>query len=239
MVLQICTFKWGSKYSAEHVATLFSMLARNLTIPWEPVLITDDPDDVPMWAGKPAFRVIPLWEEMKDAKLCGVRLRAFAEDMREIIGERFAWIDLDVVITGNVDHIFGRTEDFIALATPQGPLRYNGSLVMMDAGAYSYVHGLWTPEHYATLPTYYSMRGMHAGGQSDEGWMTLQLPELPTFNGGWGKREDGIYYFRKDLQSGRLRLPTDARMVVMNGRANDPSFPDLQRRCPWLVEHWV
>lgn len=244
MTLQICTFKWGSKYSMEHVFRLRNMLARNLTIPWRFNLITDNAlrDDYEWRQDREHptdYRILPLWPEMRDAKLCGVRLRAFAPDMRQMIGERFAWVDLDMVITGNVDHIFSRTEPFIALATPQGPLAYNGSLVMMDAGAREMVYFGWSRAAYSKLPEIYRRLGMEAGGESDEGWMTLVLGSLePTFNGGWGKRTDGIYYFRKDLAGGRLPLPEDARMVVMNGRAFDPSFEDLQRRAPWIAEHW-
>jgi hypothetical protein len=242
MTLQICTFKWGSKYTVEHVVRLRNMLARNLTIPWQLTLLTDNLEEDaggPAHGDGPSIRVLPLWEEMRDAKLCGVRLRAFGRDMAQFIGPRFAWVDLDVAIVANVDHIFSRPEPFIALATPQGPLAYNGSLVMMDAGAREYVYQTWNRQAYARLPTYYEAKGMRAGGESDEGWMTLAMGDKePTFNGGWGKRTDGIYFFRKDLQGGRLPLPKNASMVIMNGRAFDPSFADLQRRCSWLREAW-
>jgi hypothetical protein len=243
MTLQICTFKWGNKYTLDHVARLHNMLARNLTLPWRFNLITDDPGDRVFEDLAPnvfpGVRVLPLWEEMRDAKLCGVRLRAFGSDMREMIGERFAWIDLDVVITGNVDHIFSRPEPFIALSTPQGPLAYNGSLVMMDAGARPLVWAGWTRLAYASLPAHYRRLGMEAGGESDEGWMTRVLgPYEPRFNGGWGRRDDGIYFFRKDLESGRKPLPANACMVIMNGRAFDPSSEKLQARAPWIAKHW-
>lgn len=241
--LSIVTFKWGDKYTLNHVARLHNMLARNLSIPWEFVLLTDDPRDKEIEDTSPTVhprsRVLPLWDDMRDAKLCGVRLRAFGPEMAELIGPRFAWVDLDVVVTGNVDHIFGRTEPFIALSTPAGPLYYNGSLVMMDAGARRRVHDLWTPEGYARMPAHYARLGMAAGGQSDEGWMTYVLgPNEARFNGDFGERRDGIYYFRRDLDKGKKPLPPDARLVVMNGRTFDPSFPALQSRCPWIKEHW-
>jgi hypothetical protein len=257
-MLTIATFKWGDKYTQDHVVRLFNMLSRNLTIPWRFVLITDKPEEdnkalaalwygpAPLWRGgisSPGHtRVIPLWNEMRDAKLCGVRLRAFGADMAEIIDERFAWIDLDVVILGNVDHIFSRPEPFIALSTPQGPLMFNGSLVMMDAGARREVYDTWDPFKYSLLPEFYRRRHMLAGGQSDEGWMTYVLMdrpshERPRFNGGWGERRDGIYFFRHDLQGGLLKPPPDARMVIMNGRRFDPSFPE-QQKLGWVREHW-
>lgn len=241
-MLTICAFKWGDKYTMEHVDKLYNMLRRNLTIPWEFALITDSPLTT-TWRlntepGAPGFRFIPLWSEMREAKLCGVRLRAFGKDMAEVIGPRFAWIDLDVVITDNVDHIFGRKEDFIALSTPQGPLAYNGSLVMMDAGSRSRVFDTWEARHYEAMPAYYAKRGMHAGGQSDEGWVTFVLgSDEWRFNHGWGQRNDGIYFFRKDLAAGAHPLPIGACMVIMNGHRFDPSFPAMQA-LPWVREHW-
>lgn len=235
--LRIVTFKWGSKYRAEHVRRLENMLTRNLTIPFEFVLITDKPDD----DADLAERVIPLWQDMQDAKLCGVRLRAFGPDMAELIGPRFAWIDLDVVITANVDHIFGRTEPFIALSTPRPPMPYNGSLVMMDAGAREEVYSRWNMQDYWTEGERLGREnGVKAGTVSDEGWMWHVLgTEEPVFNGkGWEGREDGIYYFRHDLKQGVKPLPEGACMVIMNGRAFDPSLPRWQSRCPWIKEHW-
>lgn len=142
-----------------------------------------------------------------------------------------------MVITGNVDHIFGRTEPFVALATPKGPLHYNGSFIMMDAGAHPEVEATWTPEAYAALPARYAALGMRHGGQSDEGWMTAVLgPDKPTVG-----RKEGCYYM-KHLEGHHAGtsdgLPKDARMVIMNGRRYDPSMPNLQKAYPWIAKHW-
>lgn len=256
--LKIVTFKWGDKYTARHVAVLFGMLARNLTIPWSPVLITDQPEadrNALFWdfgwgetrLAAAGLRVLPLWQDMRDAKLCGVRIRAFGADMVEMIGPRFAWIDLDMVITGNVDHIFGRAEPFVALATPRPPMPYNGSLVMMDAGVRAEVQAKWNPLDYHDFGSWMGSRyGVAAGTVSDEGWMWSMMPQPATPTpweapyGGQATfgRADGIYYWRHDLGKGSLPLPADARIVVMNGRAFDPASPRCQRAAPWIAEHW-
>lgn len=230
--LQIVTFLWGDKYTKEHVRRLGDGLRRHLRIPFDFVLITDRPEAWAVPGSRDPQRVIRLWDEMRDAKLCGVRLRCFGPSMESIIGRRFAWIDLDMVITGDVTPIFRRTEDFIALATPQGPLAYNGSLVMMDAGARPLVYSRWNMADYHRLGLEYAAKHrMSNGTVSDEGWMTIQL----------GTREatvgvpEGIHYYKK-LAGGKL--PKDARMVVMNGRRFDPSFPHLQKQSPWIAEHW-
>lgn len=224
--LTICTFKWGDKYTDEHVRRLHSMLARNLTIPWRFLLITDRPSE--------QWDVLPLWEDMRNTNLCGVRIRAFGKDMAERIGPRFAWIDLDVVITGNVDHIFGRTEDFVGLQTAGPPLPYNGSLVMMDAGARSQVYERWTPEEYASIRAYWGAQGIKSGAQSDEGWIGYVLGNDEARI----TRDDGVYYFRRQLGAGKIPLPADARLVILNGRAFDPAKEALQEQCPWIKEHW-
>lgn len=239
MTLNICTFKWGSKYSVEHVARLWRMLRRNLTIPWRATLITDSPQaDAQELLGRPdlgsiTWEVLDLgastWDKMRHAKLCGIRLSAFQPGIGELLGQRFCWVDMDVVITGNVDHIFGRTEPFVGLRTPKGPLYYNGSFVMMDAGRHPEVYAAWGPRLYSLLSAHYAQMGMQHGGQSDEGWMSFMLPpNLPTVG-----VEDGIHYM-KHIDG----LPQGARMVILNGRRFDPADPRLQKRHRWVKEHW-
>lgn len=232
--LVILTFKWGSRYTARHVNVLRSMLARHLRLDHEIVCVTDDCAGI-----DPAVRIVPLnspvWAPMRDARRCGVRIRAFAADMAEIVGPRFAWIDLDVVVTGDVTPIFARTEDFVITATPRPPLPYNGSIVLMAAGARRQVYETWTEADYTRRGEALGRaRGVRHGTVSDEGWIACVLGDHEAT---W-TRDDGIFYFRRDLDEGRKALPADARIVLLNGRRFDPSFPELQRRCPWIAEHW-
>lgn len=235
-MLSICTFLWGTKYTHEHVLRLGRALRRNLTIPFRFVLISDQSmhDQLLLEGedGAPDF-FIPLWTEMNSAKLCGVRLKCFDPEMEDVLGERFAWIDLDVVITGNVDHIFGRTEDFIALQPPRPPMPINGSLVMMNAGARPRVYLDWTPHRYVAEGEAYSKRtGVIHGTVSDEGWMAVMLGDHEAkFTA-----KDGIYYFRR-LGVERA-LPADARMVVFNGRKHDPAN-EVAQALPWVRANWT
>lgn len=229
--LRICVFKWGDKYSRRHVEVMRNMLQRNLTIPYEMVVISDNPRDYEI----EGVRYVPLWTQMREAKLCGVRLHAFHPSMADLIGPRFAWIDLDVVITGNVDHIFGRTERFVALQPPRPPMPINGSLVMMDAGVFPHVQSGWTLKKYHEVGDSLSrIHGIKAGTTSDEGWMWANVGE----NEAKISRADGVYFFKHDLQRGLTPLPADAKMVIMNGKAFDPSMPQWRAKCPWIREFW-
>jgi len=244
MTLTICTFKWGAdRYSLRHVSALYLALKRNLTLPFEFALISDDLGDE-AFCDKAGIRFIRLWEEMKHVKNCGVRLPAFHPYMRHVIGPRFAWLDLDVVITGNVDHIFSHPEPFVGLRTPAPPMPFNGSFVMMDAGAFPQVLSEWTPERYEACGEFWIAAGCAGGGASDEGWMGRMLAGQPGVAtvGGLEGNADGIYYFKRHMLEkryrGRIPLPADARMVIMNGRRFDPSLPEWQARAPWILDHW-
>lgn len=238
-MLSIATFKWGTRYTLDHVARLRSMLARNLTIPWEFVLISDDPEDEHFTA-KAGIRYVPLWAPMRGVKNCGVRLFAFHPKMRELIGPRFAWVDMDVVVTGNVDHLFSRPEPFVGLATPAPPMVFNGSFVMMDAGAFPKVFSTWTPERYEQCGKEWLRRGCAGGGASDEGWMSYLLENAPGVGTIGGERgRDGVYYFKRHLlRPGMIPLPPDARLVIMNGKRFGPDLAEWKARAPWILDHW-
>jgi aryl carrier-like protein len=224
-MIRIVTFKYGTKYTVEHVVRLRNMLRRNLKIPYEFVLVTDDKNI--LMRGIDGVRVIPLWEELRDARNCGVRLRLFAADAAKLIGLRFAWIDLDVVIVGDVTEFFNRPEPFVICATPRPPLFYNGSIVMMDAGARSQIYEDYTPGRY-------EREGRKYGTVSDEGWIGARLgPGEAT----WDKTH-GLYYYRNHIEPAGGALPGDARIVLMNAKNYDPSFPHLQRKSPWIARHW-
>lgn len=243
-MIRIATFKWGTRYTLDHVAKLRSMLARNLTISWEFVLISDDPSDEHFTA-KAGIRFLPLWPHLREQPGCAVRLRAFNPDVGASIGERFAWIDMDVVVTGNVDHIFSRPEPIVLLATPKPPLPFNGSLVIMDAGARPEVLGEWSLASYRGSAHAWGAMGV-PGGPSDEKWMGSILgpdalhPAPPEATVGGKPGVDGIYYFRRHLLEGGLGhggLPADARLVLFNGR-HKPWHPDVKALSPWVLEHY-
>jgi hypothetical protein len=241
--LPICSFKWGDRYTAAHLTAMRDMLARNLTIAHEFCVISDREAD----AAIPGVRYIPLWTDMRGTRGCGVRLRAFGADMATIIGPRFAWIDLDLVILSNVDHIFSRPEPFVALRPPRPPMPYQGSLVIMDAGARAGVLDQWTPQEYERRGDWLGKRyGIAAGTVSDEGWMWSCLsagePDWPWTPLTRGEAQIGpdarVYFWKRDLDSGRLPPPPGAAIIVMNGRMNDPSFAACRRRAPWIAKHW-
>ena len=96
------------RYGPDHVNRLYRMVGRNLSLDHEFCCVTDDPQGLDS-----GIRVIPIWSDLSEMGGCYRRLRAFAPDMRDIIGPRFVWMDVDCVVTGSLDPLFNRTEDFV------------------------------------------------------------------------------------------------------------------------------
>ena len=223
--MKIITFLWAKhdvkppsvvKYGAEHVNILQAMLARHLRMSHELICITDMPAGV-------ACRTLPLWDKFKSSGGCFNRLYMYHPDMRHFIGPRFACIDLDVVLTGNVDHVFNREEPILIheyrWKKPSPGQRYNGSLVMMDAGCHTEVYDKFDPRK---SPRILARDRTRVG--SDQAWVDYCLPDIPTL----GER-DGIY----EAATIGDKLPADACMVFFSGR-QDPS----QRSHEWVRRHY-
>jgi hypothetical protein len=219
MGMNIVCMKWGTKYSAGHVNMLRAMLGRHLLLPHQLVCITDDPSGI-----EAGVRTIPIWPFLEELPGCWRRLYLFSESMGDLLGERFASIDLDCVICGDVSHIFSRTEPFI-INSYQGHAdkiisqRYNGSLFLMDAGARTKVWSDFTRNVPALIKNAPGLVG------TDQAWIRVILGADEAIFG----MKDGIY----EARSIKDQLPKDARLVFFSG----PRDPVLSKDA-WVSEHY-
>jgi hypothetical protein len=235
--LSIVCWKWdkgphpkkGIKFTAEHVNILRASVARNLSRSHVFVCVTDDHKGL-----HPEVQVVNIdrhFKEFSDLGGCYRRLKAF--DMVSglaLFGPRFVSIDLDVVITGNLDDLFGFQEDFriwednFKRRTP-----YCGSLWGMKSGSRGKV---W--DKFKSDP------GLCVGSAKEQKLMGTDqahishclYPQEKT----WTVR-DGVYNFGTRVRMMGGRLPVDCKMVFFNGKY-DPSQGPLQENFPWIKDHW-
>lgn len=210
-------------YSPKHIIRLRNGLKRHLHIPHRLVCVTDQPHLMPK-----GVEAIPLWDKCRDLGGCFNRLYTFSPAMRKLLGERFACIDLDCVIVGDVTPIFSRREDFIinrycptAFDKRPIPQFYNGGLFMMNAGARRHVWDTFDP---LVSPALIHNNPCVVG--TDQAWIRMVLGEGEAT---WGP-EHGIYEARN---IGDHPLPSNARIVMFAGK-RDPSIANQ----PWVREHW-
>lgn len=236
-MIQVVCWLWKpvknyrSKFGPEHVNIFRNMVERHLHIEHEVVCITDDPKGIDS-----RVRIVPLWDDLASipsphggvSPACYRRLKAFAPEMRDIIGPRFVSMDLDVVIVDDITPLLSRPEDFIIWGSVLRTTPYNGSMWMMDAGARAKV---WTDFDPILTPQLTRKIGYHG---SDQAWMSHCLGKGEAQ---WTPEKDGVYAFRSDIKRQRYQLPDDARIVFFQGHV-DPWDEYALKVAPWIEEHY-
>jgi hypothetical protein len=154
-VITILTWLWAqpdgrTRFTADHVNIWAAMVRRHTTIPVALACVTDMPEGI-----DPGIEIIQPPREFEDVRIptwgdgrpqCLRRISMFRPDAGKIFGERFACMDLDCVIANSLDAILSCPEDFrMCQGTARGR-PYNGSLIVMTAGARPQVYEKFTPE---------------------------------------------------------------------------------------------
>lgn len=223
--VSVVTWKWSSApgyrstFGPETVNVLRRMVARHYSKPHRFICVTDDAKGL-----DPEVEVIPAWNDFAHLPSpsggknpsCYRRLRMFHPDIYRSFGERFVSLDLDMVITGDLIPVWDRPEDIVLVGDTNPRTFYNGSMILMSAGARSQV---WNDFDPAT-----SIKAARAAGHfgSDQAWISHRL----------GPKEakwtplDGVYSYRNHIERTGNRLPANAKVIVCHG-ANDPWRPPL------------
>ncbi len=236
LIESVVCYKWTpvlgyrSTFNATAVNTLKAMVRRHYLRPVRFLCVTDDPAGL-----DPDIEALPLWNDYATLPSphggknpsCYRRLRAFSPEIAAIYGPRFVSIDLDCVITGDLRPLWDRPEDFVSWGdtNPQPGSHYNGSMLLMTAGARRQVWDRFDPK----LSPQQAKRAGCWG--SDQGWISYCLGPGEAK---WTKA-DGVYSYRNDLRD-RQVLPENARVVFFHGRV-DP-WSDAARNIPWVRQHW-
>jgi hypothetical protein len=231
-IKQVMCIKWGSRYGPEYVNRIYGMVSRNITPPFRVICFTDDrtgirPEvdcyDLPELGCPRPTNVPGKWP----------KTALWNKDLFGLQGLAL-FVDLDVVITGNIDCFFtyGDPDDVIQARNMIKPLERLGqsSIFRFRIGAHHYLLENFRkdPEgiagHYQFEQRYVTQNVRGGVKFWPRGWVRhFRLDCL----GPWPLR-----YFRAP------RLPKDARVVIfpgkpdpadaLAGRWND-GFPHLTR----------
>jgi len=233
VTLSVVLWKWGRKFSGDHVRRMQSMLQRHLSVPHRIVCITDVTHDLPSGVEAAPMPKISRWDYKCLRRLWILSAKASA------IGERLLQLDLDMVLTGSIDAIASRTEPFVVWKSDscvRHGYGYNPSVMLITPGAKDDVWRRYADDPKGMIRAA-EQAGWWARTNSDQGVMSylLQGQDVPVWT-----RDDGIAAYRviagKHGQRGKT-LPDDVRIVSFHG-PRDPSDPALHTKSPWILEHW-
>lgn len=236
--LSVVCMKWRAAipsrttYTAAHVNTLRSMVARHYPRQHRFICITDDAAGL-----HPDIEVIEGWNdhELLPPPQGGVnpscyrRLKLFATDAGVLLGPRFVSMDLDAVILDDLQPLWDRDEEFVMYKSPM-PLKsqiYNGSMFLMTAGTRARV---WADFDPGSSPAKARAAGLVG---SDQAWIQHCLGrDIPS----WGERE-GVHSWRGRCRQLGGKLPVGARCVFFQGRRK-PFDQEVQKLAPWVKENY-
>jgi hypothetical protein len=102
MVNIIC-MKWGAKYGPEYVNRLYAMVARNLSIPFRFICLTDNSFGV--IAQVEIFPIPSIGIDLNGPERGWNKLVTFKQELYDIKGQTL-FLDLDIVIVSAIDELF-------------------------------------------------------------------------------------------------------------------------------------
>ncbi|MCK9549122.1 hypothetical protein [Aquamicrobium sp.] len=245
-MITVASFLWfdgarqrSYQFSADDIRIWKSMVSRDLTVPHRIVCVTHRPDLV-----EDFIETIPLDTAKHVPGTCCVKLQAHKPGGVAKEGERVLLMDIDCVVTGNLDPLVTMDEPYRFWHNPnfeRGGRRgfIQGSLQLFTVGA---TECLWRDFDPRTTPGWYNRRF----GGAEQAWISERLntayPDagwewnVPTFTDA-----DGIYGAGR-LVNGKMgngvqsELPENARIVFFPGdRA--ATQPQVQAVHPWIASH--
>jgi hypothetical protein len=252
--LVVCSFFWADESrakmrsavpTAEEVRIWDRMVARNLTVPHRRLCITHRPDKINF------METVPLDMTKHVPGTCLVKLQAHRPDMGDVLkADRILLMDIDCVVTGNLDPLVQRDEPFVGWRNPnyeKGGKRgfYQGSMQLFTPGATDFLWsdfdaraGCGRDVLYPGLEVPINRRF----GGAEQAWISERMNDsYPQPGWEWSDpcwtEVDGVYG-RGRLFDGKMgagvttELPANARIVFTPGNRS-PGQPGFMKENPW------
>ena len=230
----VLCLKHGTKYSAEYVNVLYSMVKRHCTLDFEMVCLTDDPQDI-----DPNIKIVPLPNTLN-----GWWCKPYMFSNELPLNGTVLYMDLDVVLASNIDHLFTFNEnwatirDFTRTMRPQWK-KYNSSVIKFKAGSLDH---FW--KDFVSRQKHYQHK-FHG----DQDWLydvaertstpAVLFPDTWIKSWKWEIRQSKDLNYKMPRGQRTLRTiehvtpPADCCICVFHGDPNPEHCLD-----PWVVDNW-
>jgi hypothetical protein len=225
--------KHGTKYGPEYVNKLYNMVERNCTVPYEFVCLTDNTDGLDS-----RIKTIPL-----PSNLQGWWCKPYMYSKDLPIKGTILYMDLDVVIAGNIDKLFTyqpnhwcTIRDFTRAMRPDWK-KYNSSVVRFKTGQLDHV---WT--EFQT-----NQRDIQRRLHGDQDWLfeatrksqAMLYPDSWILSWKWEVRRTKEFDYggtkgnRKFKHIEDVKPRVECCVTVFHGDPNPHNCED-----PWVVDNW-
>lgn len=252
-MLTVCCWFWEDKarkrsytFTPDDVRIWDNMIARNLTVPHRRVCVTHRPDLFDF------IETIPLEPDKHVPGLCTVKLQAHRPGSVAKEGDRVLSMDIDCVVTGNIDHLAQDFRDGTVFLDDcrwwKNPnFEVGGRRGFIQGSIQSFIVGatdfLWSDFDPRTTPAWLNRRF----GGGEQAWISERMnASYPEPGWEWNvphwTEKDGIYgagrlFGGKPDNGVQTELPDNARIVFVPGDRK-PGQPQVAQSHPWIGKFW-
>lgn len=222
-MIQVVCVKHGNLYGAEYVNKLYRGVARHTTLPFRFICFTEDPTDIiPEVRIKPFLNELPGWWN---------KLYLFSH--QAALPGRIFYLDLDTVITGNIDPYmqfsgtFAILRDFYAFRNDKLNNHFGSGLMSWEGG---WGEHIW--KDFMVNPRL----NQRSHGHGDQGWLmkTVPLTEV-TFWQDIMEPNKTIDSYKVSVRANSEILGPTTSILCFHGEPR----PHKIRELNWMQEHWV
>lgn len=242
--VNVICMKWGDKYGPEYVNKLHNMVARSLSRPFRFICFTDEAQGINSGIEikpipKTGFK--PFDDQMTWTKGNGwLKLSCFIDPLYDLTGKTL-FLDLDIVITQNIDEFFKFDEPFTVIKEwSMNDGTGNTSVFLFKAG-----------EHADALKTFASNPEKYLEEHRNEQEFISQYIISKKSIAYWPN--EWCISFKYHCMSRGLKnwikkptLPTTAKIVIFHGNPNPPDaingispvWYKKVHKTPWISSFW-
>ena len=258
-MLKICTVYYGDRYTPDYVGKLYDSIRRNCSIPFQSICISDNPN-------VEADLILP-YNHHSDIKKHWHKLKFFSPHFGyQDPGDDIIIMDIDQVITNNVDDLIGHPVQEKELITygiwwnkwwrdgeasvtiPRTALQTNGGFYKFKSGSLSYVWDDFIENPKFWQMHYYNERIVHFpyyGEQNYVNWRAWEnnIKIIPTPEEWIGKCSSDM---DKNIKTNKLYFEEFGDFMYMdevNPNIKVIHFTGLDNnihnnRNGWIKDHW-
>jgi len=235
----ILCMKWGTKYGPEYVNRLYAMVRRNLRSDFRFVCLTDDSEGI-----RSEVECFPI----PDLKLPDglpergwKKLTTFEADLHGLKGTAL-FLDVDVVITDNIDCFFDYPGEFLIIHDWKRPRRVTG-----NSSVYRFKIGAHADVLAQFRATQSDARAKFRNEQAFLSDVLYKQGKLSYWPSDWCcsykyhciPRWPSNYWLEPHIATG-------AKIVIFHGEVNPPDALEGRRnralrfvkRAPWIADYW-
>ena len=220
----VVCLKHGTKYDADYVNKLYAGVKRNSTVEFRFHCFTDNPEGL-------RSEVVPHPLPHKNVEGWWQKLYLFSDEVN--IKGRMLFIDLDTLITGNIDKYITKDAGFVVLRDLWARGNNVGSAIMsFEAGAHKQIWDTFIADPVTAV------RSLHPHG--DQKWIQKHQAQRIYWQDTTGNE---IVSFKSNCRGG---LPHGTKIVCFHGKPSIPESINTTTRVqrfvipptPWVKEYW-